>query len=49
VIESIKELVNDADQPLRQQLDDEKRHFLDNLRAPQAGQAIDDFLQRRQG
>lgn len=49
VLASIKELVNEADQPLREQLDAEKRHFLTHLSRPQAGQAIDAFLQRKQG
>ena len=49
VLESVKELVNDADQPLRTQLDAEKRHFLVNLTQPHAGQAIDAFLQKKSG
>ncbi len=50
VLASVKELVNDANQqPLRAQLDDEKRHFLSNLRTPEAGQAIEGFLQGRRG
>lgn len=49
VLASVKELVNDAEQqPLRAQLDAEKQHFLDNLASPQAGQAIEQFLQGRQ-
>jgi enoyl-CoA hydratase/carnithine racemase len=48
VLGSIKELVNEAgEQPLRTQLQAEKRHFLVNLSRPEAGQAIDAFLQRR--
>lgn len=46
VLASIKELVNEADQPLRAQLAAEKHHFLLNLVQPQAGRAIDAFLQR---
>lgn len=49
VLASIKELVNEADQPLRVQLDAEKRHFLVNLTRAEAGQAIEDFLDRRRG
>jgi enoyl-CoA hydratase/carnithine racemase len=45
VLESVKELVNEADQPLRRQLEAEKQHFLRNLQTPEAGQAIDAFLQ----
>lgn len=47
VLASIKELVNDAHAPLRTQLDAEKQHFLVNLARPEAGAAIDAFLQRR--
>jgi len=47
VVASIKELVNDADQPLRTQLDAEKQHFLVNLGRPEAGAAIDAFLHQR--
>jgi enoyl-CoA hydratase/carnithine racemase len=47
VLASVKELVNDAHQPLRAQLDAEKQHFLVNLSRPQAGQAIQAFLQRK--
>ncbi len=42
---SMKELVNDADQALRQQLLSEKQHFLVNLGRPEAGAAIARFLQ----
>jgi enoyl-CoA hydratase/carnithine racemase len=49
VLGSIKELVNEADQPLRDHLDAEKRHFLVNLSQPQAGQALDAFLQKKRG
>lgn len=45
VLASIKELVNDADRPLRTHLDAEKQHFVVNLTRPEAGQAIDQFLQ----
>lgn len=44
VLASVKELVNEADQPLRAHLDAEKRHFLVNLSHPDAGHAIDGFL-----
>ena len=47
VLASIKELVNESEQPLRQQLDAEKRHFLVNLSHAEAGQAIEGFLQGR--
>lgn len=47
VLESIKDLINEAGQPLTAQLDAEKRHFLVNLSQPQAGQAIDAFLQKK--
>jgi enoyl-CoA hydratase/carnithine racemase len=48
VLASVKELVNDAPlQPLRAQLAAEKQHFLDNLASPEAGSAIDSFLQGR--
>jgi enoyl-CoA hydratase/carnithine racemase len=47
VLASIKDLVNDADRPLRTQLDAEKQQFLANLAQPSAGQAIDVFLQGR--
>lgn len=49
VLASIKELVNESDRPLRAQLDAEKRHFLVNLTHSPAGQAIEAFLQKRQG
>ncbi len=45
VLTSVKELVNDADRPLRAQLDAEKQQFLVNLSRPEAGQAIERFLQ----
>ncbi len=45
VVASIKELVNESDRPLRAQLDAEKQHFLTNLVRPEAGQAIERFLQ----
>lgn len=45
VLASVKELLNEAEQPLRSQLDAEKQHFLVNLTHPDAGQAIDRFLQ----
>lgn len=46
VLASVKELVNDAgEHSLRTQLDAEKQHFLVNLARPQAGQAIEAFLQ----
>lgn len=44
VLASVKELINDADRPLRTHLDAEKQHFLTNLVRPEAGQAIDQFL-----
>ena len=45
---SIKELVNEAPaQTLRQQLDAEKQHFMVNLLRPEAGQAIEKFLNRK--
>ncbi|MDI1260336.1 oxepin-CoA hydrolase, alternative type [Aquabacterium sp.] len=45
---SIKELVNEAPtQTLRQQLDAEKQHFMVNLLRPEAGQAIENFLNRK--
>ena len=47
VVASIKELVNDAAQPLRTQLDAEKQHFLVNLGRPEAGATIDAFLHKR--
>ncbi|CAH0355001.1 oxepin-CoA hydrolase, alternative type [Aquabacterium sp. CECT 9606] len=48
VLTSIKELVNDAPaQTLRQQLDAEKQHFVVNLLRPEAGQAIEKFLNRK--
>lgn len=47
VVASIKDLVNDAQQPLRPHLDAEKQHFLVNLSQPAAGQAIDNFLKAR--
>jgi enoyl-CoA hydratase/carnithine racemase len=48
VLASIKELVNDAQQPLRPHLDQEKHHFLINLSKPAAGQALEVFLGGRQ-
>ncbi|HEX5357631.1 MAG TPA: enoyl-CoA hydratase [Aquabacterium sp.] len=45
VLASVKDLVNDSDRPLRAQLDAEKQHFLVNLTRPEAGQAIEQFLQ----
>lgn len=45
VLTSVKELVNDADRPLRAHLDAEKQQFLVNLSRPEAGQAIERFLQ----
>ena len=48
VLASIKELVNDASQPLRPHLDQEKHHFLINLSKPAAGQAMEAFLSGRQ-
>lgn len=48
VLTSIKELVNEAPaQTLRQQLDAEKQHFMVNLLRPEAGQAIEKFLNRK--
>jgi len=47
VLASVKDLLNDADRPLRTQLDAEKQHFLSNLAKPSAGQAIDTFLHSR--
>lgn len=47
VLASVKELVNDAQRPLREHLQAEKQHFLVNLSRPEAGKAIDAFLQRR--
>lgn len=47
VLASLKELVNEADQPLRAHLEAEKQRFLTNLSQPAAGQAIEAFLQRR--
>jgi enoyl-CoA hydratase/carnithine racemase len=48
VLASIKELVNDAHQSsINEQLAAEKRHFLVNLLRPQAGEAIQRFLQRK--
>lgn len=48
VLSSIKELVNDAStHTLRDHLQAEKKHFLVNLSRPEAGQAIDAFLNRR--
>ena len=44
VLASIKELVNDADRPLRAHLDAEKQQFVVNLTQPAAGQAIEAFL-----
>lgn len=47
VLTSIKELVNEAPaHTLRQQLDAEKQHFMVNLLRPEAGQAIEKFLNR---
>jgi hypothetical protein len=40
--------VNDASQPLRPHLDQEKHHFLINLSKPAAGQAMEAFLSGRQ-
>lgn len=49
VVASIKELVNEAPQAsLDAQLGAEKQHFLVNLLRPEAGEAIDGFLRRRQ-
>jgi enoyl-CoA hydratase/carnithine racemase len=47
VLASIKDLVNDADRSLRTQLDAEKQHFLVNLTRPEAGSAIEVFVQGR--
>jgi enoyl-CoA hydratase/carnithine racemase len=47
VLASLKELVNEADQPLRDHLAAEKDRFIENLGQPEAGQAIEAFLQRR--
>lgn len=48
VLASMKELVNDAPhQPLGAQLQQEQRHFMDNLLSPEAGEAIQSFLQRK--
>lgn len=48
VLISIKELVNEAPaQTLRQQLDAEKQHFMVNLLRPEAGLAIDKFLNHK--
>ncbi len=48
VLTSVKELVNEAPaQTLRQQLDAEKQHFMVNLLRPEAGQAIDQFVNRK--
>lgn len=47
VLSSLKELVNEADQPLRAHLAAEKQRFLDNLSLPAAGEAIEAFLQKR--
>jgi enoyl-CoA hydratase/carnithine racemase len=47
VLASIKELVSDADRPLRGQLDAEKQHFIVNLSKPEAGHAIEQFLQSK--
>lgn len=48
VLASVKELVNEAPlQALPAQLASEKQHFLDNLATPEAGQAIEQFLQGR--
>jgi len=45
VLTSVKELVNEApSHTLRQHLDAEKQHFMVNLLRPEAGQAIDHFL-----
>lgn len=49
VLASMKELVQESEQPLRAQLDAEKKHFIQNLLRPEAGQAIDAFLKRRLG
>ena len=48
VLASIKELVNDASQPLRPHLDQEKHHCLISLSKPAAGQAMEAFLSGRQ-
>ena len=47
VLASLKDLVNEADQPLRDHLEAEKTRFLENLSQPEAGAAIEAFLQRR--
>jgi enoyl-CoA hydratase/carnithine racemase len=48
VLTSIKELVNEAPaHTLRQQLDAEKQQFMVNLLRPEAGQAIEKFLNRK--
>ena len=48
VLTSIKELVNDAQHlALTEQLAREKQHFLVNLTQPAAGEAIQQFLQRK--
>ena len=48
VLTSIKELVNDAQHlALPEQLAREKQHFLVNLTQPAAGEAIQQFLQRK--
>jgi enoyl-CoA hydratase/carnithine racemase len=48
VLASMKELVNDAtQQALGTQLQQEQRHFMDNLLSPEAGAAIQSFLQRK--
>lgn len=48
VLISIKELVNEAPaQTLRQQLDAEKQHFMVNLLRPEAGLAMDKFLNHK--
>ena len=49
VLASMKELVQESEQPLRAHLDAEKKHFIHNLLQPEAGQAIDAFLKRRLG
>jgi enoyl-CoA hydratase/carnithine racemase len=49
VLSSMKELVNDAArQPLGAHLQQEQQHFMDNLLTPQAGEAIQSLLQRKQ-
>jgi enoyl-CoA hydratase/carnithine racemase len=45
---SIKELIDESSQPLHDQLDAEKRHFIDNIGRNEAGVAIARFLQDRQ-